>query len=173
MLVDLYPDRLEISNPGGLFGTLTEDKLGQRGATASRNQFLARILEDVPYTDFDGRVGRVVENRGSGYPTINHELEQALMGRPIVRSSLDQFNIMFRHRSMTQEEGRGYSSRNVEEAILAYVVSRESASTSEVARAAGVSTKTARSYINRLVEAGTLEAIGALNSPRRRYRLSR
>ena len=35
----LYPDRLELSNPGGLFGSLTVERLGQRGATASRNQF--------------------------------------------------------------------------------------------------------------------------------------
>lgn len=173
VMVDLYPDRLEITNPGGLFGVLTVDKLGQRGATASRNQFLARILEDVPYTDFDGRVGRVVENRGSGYPTISYELERALMGKPLIHSSLDQFDIMFRHRRMTDEESRGYSRQNVEEAILSYVSDRESVSTSEVARAAGVSAKTARGYINRLIDAGTLEAIGTLNSPRRRYRISR
>lgn len=173
VLVDLYPDRLEITNPGGLFGVLTVDRLGQRGATASRNQFLARILEDVPYTDFDGRVGRVVENRGSGYPTINYELEQALMDKPIIHSGLDQFDIMFRHRKMTDEEGRGYSSKNVEEAILSYISGRESVSTSEVARAAGVSAKTARGYINRLINAGTIEAIGTLNSPRRRYRINR
>lgn len=48
VMIDLYPDRMELSNPGGLFGSLTVERLGQRGATASRNQFLARILEDVP-----------------------------------------------------------------------------------------------------------------------------
>lgn len=73
---------------------------------------------------------------------------------------------------MTKEEGRRYSAKNVEEAILAYAVARESVSTSEVARAAGLSTKTARSYINRLVDAGILEAVGKRNSPHRRYRIS-
>ena len=172
VLVDLYPDRLEITNPGGLFGSLTEDRLGQRGATASRNQFLARILEDVPYTDYDGRVGRVVENRGSGYPTISYELEKALMGKPVVQSDLTQFSIMFRHRRMTFEESRGYSRQNVEDAILQFISQHESVSASEVARAAGISAKTARNYIKRLVDEGTLEAIGTRNSPNRRYRLA-
>lgn len=172
VLVDMYPDRLEISNPGGLFGSLTVERLGKKGGTASRNQFLARILEDVPYIDYDGNVGRVVENRGSGIPTINRELEDALMESPIVRSSLDKFSITFRHRRMTEAEGASYAKGNVEEAILAYFAERESASTSEVAKASGMSTKTARRYIKALLEEGILEPIGTKNSPKRRYRLS-
>ncbi len=172
VLVDMYPDRLEVSNPGGLFGSLTVDRLGERGGTASRNQFLARILEDVPYTDYDGSTGRVVENRGSGIPTINRELADALMERPIVHSTLDGFDITFRHRRMTEAEGAGYSKGNMEEAVLAYFSEHESASTFEVAKASGTSTKTALRYIKALLDEGLLEPIGTKNSPKRRYRLS-
>ena len=171
VMVDLYPDRLEVSNPGGLFGSLTVESLGTKGGTASRNQYLARILEDVPYVDYDGSVGRVVENRGSGYPTIKMSLEKALMGKPIVRSTLDEFDILFRHRRMTEEEGRSYSRANVEEAILSYFAEHESASSSEVTKAVGMTMKTVRRYLSRLVEDGTLEPIGTKNSPKRRYRL--
>lgn len=173
VMVDLYPDRLEITNPGGLFGSLTVEKLGQRGATASRNQFLARILEDVPFTDYDGRSGRVVENRGSGFPTINRELEEALMPAPVAKSNLDEFFLLFRHRRMTMEESRDYSKRNVEEAVLDYLSGRESASTSEIAKASGISTKTIRVYLSKLMEEGIVEAIGTMNSPKRRYRINR
>ncbi len=171
--IDLYPDRLEISNLGGLFGLLTIDKLGEKGATASRNQFLARILEDVPYTDYNGTVGRVVENRGSGYPTINRELEKALMPQPIAHSDLDEFILMFRHRKMTSHEGRNYSRSNVEEAILAYLSERESASSSDLALASGLSVKTIRRYLSKLLDEGSIDAIGAMNSPNRRYRINR
>ena len=171
--IDLYPDRLEISNPGGLFGSLTIDKLGDGGTTASRNQFLARILEDAPYTDYDGTVGRVVENRGSGYPTISRALENALMPEPIAYSSLDEFGIMFRHRKITDQEGKEYSRSNVDDAILSYLSERESASSKEIAQASGLSVKTVRRYISRLLDEGTIDAIGAMNSPNRRYRLSR
>ncbi len=173
VMVDLYPSRMEVSNPGGLFGSLTVERLGTRGATASRNQFLARILEDVPYTDFDGRVGHVVENRGSGYPTISRELSDALMPEPVAVSSLDEFALTFRHRRMTEEEGRLYSRRNVDEAILSYLSDRESASASEIAHASGISVKTVREYVGRLLEEGMIDAIGTLNSPKRRYRVVR
>lgn len=173
VMVDLYPDRLELSNPGGLFGSLTVERLGQRGATASRNQFLARILEDVPYSDVDGRVGRVVENRGSGYPTINRELEQALMPAPIAKSTLDEFVLIMRHRRMTDQEGRSYTKENVKTAILGYITDRESVSTSELAKASGMSMKTVRRYLSALMEEGIVEGIGTANSPKRRYRLRR
>lgn len=171
VMIDLYPDRLEIRNPGGLYGSLTVDQLGERGGTSSRNQALARILEEVPYTDVDGANGRVVENRGTGYRIISNALADALMGRPIIDSTLSGFRIIFRHRGMTEEEGASYSRENVSEAILDFISSRESVSASEVANAAGLSRKTAGRYIKELLEADTIEGIGSLNSPKRRYRL--
>lgn len=170
--VDLYPDRLEIGNPGGLYGSLTVDRLGGRGGTASRNPALARILEEVPYTDVDGRRGHVVENRGTGYPIIRNALVDALMEGPVIDSSLDGFRIVFLRRSSAGQEGRGRARDGVMETILELASGRESVSTAEVARAAGVSSKTARRYIGELVEEGVLEGVGPLNSPKRRYRLS-
>jgi ATP-dependent DNA helicase RecG len=171
VLMELYPDRLEISNPGGLYGSLTVDQLGKRGGTASRNQALARILEDTPYVDIDGTQGKVVENRGTGYRIIENSLAEALMDKPVIDARLDHFTIMFRHRSMTEQEGAGYSRNNVSEAILAFMSSRESVSTSEVAYAAGISKKTASKYLKELLNQDLIEGIGSLNSPKRRYRL--
>lgn len=169
--VDMYPDRLEIINPGGLFGSLTVEELGTQGAIASRNQYLSRILEDVPYTDYDGTSGRVVENRGSGYPTIQSELAGALLGKPTLTSTLDQFVFGVRHRRMTQEEDSQYSRDNTREAILAYFSTHESATTSNLAKASGISAQTIRGYIRRLMDEGLVEGIGNPNSPKRRYRL--
>lgn len=171
VLVELFPDRLVIRNPGGLFGPLTTDQLGKGGATISRNQYLSRILEDVSFTDLDGTTGHVVENRGTGYPTIFGELERALMVAPLMKSSLAEFSITFFHRRMTEAEGTSYSRTNTRDAVLAHFVSHESASTAEVARAAGISTKTALSYIKGLMKDGILEPIGSQYSPQRRYRL--
>lgn len=74
--IELYPDRLEIVNPGGLFGPLTLKTLGAGGITQPRNQFLSRILEDVPYIDIDGTVGKVVENRDTGYANSTFRQER-------------------------------------------------------------------------------------------------
>lgn len=170
--VELYPDRLEIVNPGGLFGPLTVKTLGKSGITQSRNQFLSRILEDVTYTDIDGTTGRVVENRGTGYTLIEHSLESALMQLPTVLSTLDEFRIIFRHRSMTEEEGLAYSKDTVEQAILTYLAQKGAVSTAQIATAAGLSTKTVREYLNRMLEQGLVEGVGSKFSPQRCYRLA-
>ena len=170
--VDLYPDRLEISNPGGLFGHLTVDRLGAPGATASRNQFLSRILGEVPYTDYDGREGKVVENRGTGYPTIRQSLQDALMPDPVVKNDLGSFTIVLRHRKMSAQEAQGVSRDEVTDAILAYLGERESASSKEIAQAAGLHVKTIRKHLGRLQEDHLVEAIGPKNSPTRRYRIN-
>lgn len=48
--VNMYADRLEITNPGGLFGPVTVESLSNGTAVAgSRNQVLSRLLESVPY----------------------------------------------------------------------------------------------------------------------------
>lgn len=76
--VNLYADRLEILNPGGLFGNVTIDTLGTVGISSSRNQFLSNILETTPYPGG----GYVVENRGTGYQVIEEQLQAALMDPP-------------------------------------------------------------------------------------------
>ena len=64
--VILYRDRLEVENPGGLYGRITIDELGQTAAD-TRNPFIAGGLE----------VLLVTENRFSGIPTIMHEMKKA------------------------------------------------------------------------------------------------
>ena len=74
---------------------------------------------------------------------------------------------------MTDQEGRSYTKENVMAAILGYVTDRESVSTSELAKASGMSMKTVRRYLSALIEEGIVEGIGTANSPKRRYRLRR
>ena len=74
---------------------------------------------------------------------------------------------------MTDQEGRSYTKENVKTAILGYITDRESVSTSELAKASGMSMKTVRRYLSALMEEGIVEGIGTANSPKRRYRLRR
>ena len=46
--VEMYPDRLVIKNPGGLFGPVTVDSLGEEAISSARNATLIKLLEDVP-----------------------------------------------------------------------------------------------------------------------------
>ncbi len=45
--LELYPDRLEVISPGGLFGVINAEILQEANVTSTRNLLLARLLEDV------------------------------------------------------------------------------------------------------------------------------
>ncbi|MEU4238920.1 ATP-binding protein [Actinoplanes sp. NPDC026619] len=89
--ITLYADRLVIANPGGLFGAVTEDDLGDEGVTSSRNPVLAKLLQDIRLPD----TGRLVcENRASGIPTMLRELRRAGSPPPEFHNRITRFKVM-------------------------------------------------------------------------------
>jgi ATP-dependent DNA helicase RecG len=90
--IEMYQDRLEIRSPGGLFGTVTEDDLGQEGTSSSRNSYLARLLQDVALPGTDQVV---CENRGSGIPAMIQALRRAGMTPPRFDSKIARFLVTF------------------------------------------------------------------------------
>lgn len=75
--VRIEPDRLVVSNPGGLYG-ITRDRLGQEGVTSARNGVLIRIAQ---FVRFQGDQ-RVCEALASGIPTVLRSLARARMTPP-------------------------------------------------------------------------------------------
>ena len=47
MRIEAYPDRLRVTNPGGLHGEISRTRLFSEPLTSSRNSHLARLVEDV------------------------------------------------------------------------------------------------------------------------------
>ncbi|MEU0312801.1 ATP-binding protein [Nocardioides sp. NPDC006273] len=79
--IELYPDRLVVKSPGGLFGGVTIDQLGAaRIESKSRNATLAKLLADVPLPDRPNET--IAENRGSGLVTAVAALRRAGMSPP-------------------------------------------------------------------------------------------
>lgn len=73
--VDIYPDRVEVANPGGLWGGKTKDNIAD-GVSACRNPTLLQLLRRTP---FESGKGPTVEGQGSGVPfMINRMRESAL-----------------------------------------------------------------------------------------------
>lgn len=88
--VRIFPDRLEIENPGGLFGPVTVDRLGEAGLQASRNSFLMKLLEDLP---LPGGLGVASENRGTGIPAMVAALRRVGMPPPIFDDRRTTFRV--------------------------------------------------------------------------------
>ncbi|MBM6927919.1 ATP-binding protein [Parasutterella secunda] len=166
--VNLYSDRLEIINPGGLYGSTTVESLGKEGISSTRNEFLSRLLTYTPYDD-----GYVVENKGTGFMTIESSLASALMPPPKVLNSLTYFKLTFEKRRKTAEEISDRSWKNLESAILSELEKLGSVSTKELMTMSGYSRQTIINHVNRMVQTGLLEPIEPRNSPKQRYRLVR
>lgn len=99
--VEMFPDRLVIRNPGGLFGPVTLDNLGEEGSTSSRNSALLRILEDVP---IPGEDRTVCENRGSGVRAMVNALRRSGMTAPKFDDRISSFVVTFPNHSLLSEE---------------------------------------------------------------------
>ena len=65
--IEIYEDRIEVTNPGGLYGRLSMDQLGMVRSDI-RNPYIASILETM----------EVTENRYSGIPIIYDEMKKQI-----------------------------------------------------------------------------------------------
>ena len=165
--VNLFADRLEILNPGGLYGNVTIDTLGEAGVSSSRNQYLSNILETTPFSDG----GYVVENRGTGYREIEDQLSRAMMAPPRPKSSTTSFLLTIDKRRMAPSELQVQSAPDVDEAILSYLGAHSSASARELAEASGLSRSTITLHLKRLIQEGRVAPTQPARSPKQRYRL--
>lgn len=165
--LDLYVDRLEIINPGGLYGNVTIGTLGKTGISATRNQHLSNLLESTPYGDGSF----VAENRGTGYQTIEAELAEALMPAPAPKDTIGAFYLTFYRRRISRSEATLPVRDQVVATIMGLLVEQGSVSTTEVMRHCGRSRGTVIKYINELLGLGELEAMERAGSTRQRYRL--
>ena len=89
--VEMYPDRLIIRNPGGLYGPVDVGSLGVSTVSSSRNKALLKILEDTPFGD--GHM--VCENRGSGVTRMRVVLTEAGMEAPRFVDEIATFTAEF------------------------------------------------------------------------------
>jgi ATP-dependent DNA helicase RecG len=99
--IHLFPDRLTIVNPGGLHGPVSIDRLGEAGASSSRNATMMRILEDTPVP---GAGHLVCENRGSGIGAMLAALREAGMSPPEFTDGVAIFSVTFPNYTLFDRE---------------------------------------------------------------------
>ncbi len=90
--VDVYPNRVVVTNPGGLWGGKTLANLDD-GISRCRNQTLMQLLQSVPIAD---TVGVTVEGQGGGVKMMVHEMEAHALDRPRFHVTPDQVSVELR-----------------------------------------------------------------------------
>jgi ATP-dependent DNA helicase RecG len=99
--VSLYPDRLEVSSPGGLHGPVSREDLLAEPVSSSRNARLAKLLEDV---EIESTSRTVCENRGSGLLATAAALRDAGMEPPQVIDNVREFRIVIRNHGLLDDD---------------------------------------------------------------------
>ena len=91
--IKMFSDRIEVENPGGLYGRNRIETLGEFGAD-TRNPYLANALEVIGQT----------ENRYSGVPTIKHAMKEAGLQPPKFESAYGVFRVTLYNAIVKKEE---------------------------------------------------------------------
>lgn len=99
--VSLYPDRLEVSSPGGLHGPVSHEDLLAEPVSSSRNARLAKLLEDV---EVESTSRTVCENRGTGLLATAAALRDAGMEPPQVVDNIREFRMIIRNHGLLDDD---------------------------------------------------------------------
>lgn len=138
--LQIFPDRIVVTNPGGLYGRISLDQLGQIQPD-TRNPVLATALETL----------NITENRYSGIPTIRREMREAGLPMPQFEDNRGSFRVtLFGERTSVIK-------KSIEEAdILAFCMVPRSRN--ELASFLGIKSipYAIRTYITPLVDDGKL-----------------
>jgi ATP-dependent DNA helicase RecG len=145
--VHVHPGRVEITNPGGLPPGLTIADLGTRAVP--RNRLIADLFHRMGY----------VERLGSGIARMRQVMAEAGLPPPRFTVSADAFRIALETWSAL---GLGPETAPVLDAVRR----RGHVTAAMVADQLKVSRDTAQRLLNKLVEAGLIERVGAARSTR-------
>lgn len=176
--VDIFRDRVVVTNPGGLWGGKTIDNIAD-GSSRCRNAILMQLMEEVPVSS---SIGSTVEGQGSGIAMMVRLMRDRGLREPEFKVSADQFTVVF-HRpdvadiiahpisenTVDDKRKRMEHSKRTEE-FLTLLDGGGEKSARELAEEANVSVETARRTLNDLLRAGKIQATAPLNSRNRKYR---
>jgi ATP-dependent DNA helicase RecG len=147
--VRMFADRLEVENPGGLYGRVTIDKL--RDGQSTRNRLLVHLMEDV----------HLVENRGSGIDAMLDAMQRRGLPAPVFEDKRTSFLVKFYQKtpilmSLADEEQR----------IRAYVKKHGFIKRVDVQELLDVNEARARYLLQKMLKAGYLRKEGQYKDAR-------
>jgi ATP-dependent DNA helicase RecG len=145
--VRMFADRLEVENPGGLYGRVTVDKLQEGQST--RNRLLMHLMEDA----------HLVENRGSGIDAMLDAMQKRGLPAPVFEDKRTSFLVKF-YQVMTAELSEE------EQRVLAYVKEHGSIKRAEAQKLLEVSDRRAKYVLEKMEKARLLRQEGRQKSAR-------
>ena len=153
-----YSNRIEIDNPG--YSLVPDDRLGEPGASKSRNPVVASVLHDVG----------LAETKGTGVRAMREAMREANLTVPLFESDRDGNRFTVRllvHHLLTEDDwawlSRFKADRLADDEARILVVAREFGAVDNalVRSLTGLDTLTASRKLGRLRDAGLLGQKGS------------
>ena len=152
--IELFPDRIEITNPGGLVSAINPKDFGTK--SHSRNPLVFGLFERI----------NMVEQVGSGISRIKDELKKHKLALPEFKIE-GMFSLILKRPitsdltgGRTSGKTSGKTSEKTTDKILALIQSNEQITISELALKIGITERSIERNIAKLKGKGTLERIG-------------
>ena len=158
--VDVFDDRIEVTNPGGLYGGKTRENLFD-GSSRCRNATLVKLMSIVPLPD---GAGSPAEGNGSGIPMMIDAMRAHGLAEPLFCPGFDRFKVvLYRSKIEPVDHGGGL--------IVTALKHYGELGTRELAERTGLTISQVRSRVNALIAQGELEPTAPATSRNRKYRL--
>ena len=161
--VDIYPDRLEITNPGGLWGGKTLENIGD-GTSVCRNAALMKLMSLTP---LPGGSGVPTEGNGSGIPLMKSAMASRALAEPRFIAGIDSFKVVLGRSGTEIAENKQWLSKAVShdlgshEQAVAVILRRDGRATvASVRGQLGIDSDEIREVFQALVNDGVLKWAG-------------
>lgn len=164
--VDIFVDRIEITNPGGLWGK-TKEELAD-GRSCCRNPTLMKLMSYAPLSSDTG--ASLVEGNGGGIGFMIDELTTRGLESPEFRPGTDSFKVIL-HRQ-TGRPSRSASVKRGEIAVEALLKKYGTMSAQELVEKTGMTVSQVRRRLADLIDSGQVVATAPVTSRNRKYRVS-
>lgn len=161
--VDIYPDRLEITNPGGLWGGKTLENIGN-GISVCRNATLMKLMSLTP---LPGGSGVPTEGNGSGIPLMKSAMASRALAEPKFIAGIDSFKVVLGRSGTEIAENKQWLSKAVshdlgshEQAVAVILRRDRRATVASVRGQLGIDSDEIREVFQAFVEDGILKWAG-------------
>jgi ATP-dependent DNA helicase RecG len=144
IMIELFSDRVEITNPGGLVSVIADEEFGKK--SYSRNPLIFGLFERI----------NMVEQIGSGINRINEAMKTAKLPKPIFKTK-GLFTIVF---SRPVGKTSGKMSGKTSGKIINLILENSFISIPEMASVIGVAERTIERNIQKLQKENKLKRIG-------------
>lgn len=158
--VDIYSDRVEITNPGGLWGGKTLDNIAD-GQSRCRNSALMKIMSAVRLRHGGGSPA---EGQGSGVPLMIREMRSHALDAPRFEAKVDYFKVVLSRGGIELSDNRAWFNRmfdrpldKIEEAVLAEARRQKEVSVKRLHAKLGYDSDDIRETLRRLMDEGVLD----------------